>query len=348
MRTVTEAFRPRTTMPARLRQFRFLLGPLSALAFLTANVCFAEDVPITERARTHFRAGVNLLQDPDGARYAEAYREFKQAYAESPSWKILGNLGISAMKLERDGEAILAFQTYLKEGGDQIDESERAQMQRDLDTLSSTVTWVTLSSAPAGAEVIDTRIPLAGSPTENRYDTLREPTRLGLRTGRHKITVELEGYEPQTWTFDATGGELSHEFVLVERKVAPNPTTGAAKEYERPVPLGVYIGLGLTGAFAAGAAVTGILALDAKSQFNAAESDADADSARSNGQTLNLVTDILIGGAVVSGVTTTILYLTRPSVEVDPAQTALFGTKKFSLEPSVWSGGGGVSMRGSF
>ncbi len=70
----------------------------------------AHEVEISERARGHFTAGVNLLQDPDGARYEEAYREFKAAYAESPSWKILGNLGLASMKLERDGEAIEAYQ----------------------------------------------------------------------------------------------------------------------------------------------------------------------------------------------------------------------------------------------
>ena len=91
-----------------------------ALNFPVLTACFliagsvalpvlAQDVPISDEARAHFTTGVNLLQDPDGARYEEAYREFKEAYAESPSWKILGNLGICAMKLERDSEAISAF-----------------------------------------------------------------------------------------------------------------------------------------------------------------------------------------------------------------------------------------------
>ncbi len=57
-------------------------------------------MPINDEARNHFNAGVNLIQDPDGPRYEEAYREFKAAYAAAPSWKILGNLGIAAMKLE--------------------------------------------------------------------------------------------------------------------------------------------------------------------------------------------------------------------------------------------------------
>ena len=103
----------------------------------TAGPAIAADVPISEDARAHFTAGVNLLQDPDGARYEEAYREFKAAYSASPSWKILGNLGISAMKLERDGEAIDAYKKYLSEGGKQVDADERAQFQRDLATLEA-------------------------------------------------------------------------------------------------------------------------------------------------------------------------------------------------------------------
>jgi hypothetical protein len=34
----------------------------------------AAEVVISDDARAHFSAGVNLLQDPDGARYEEAYR----------------------------------------------------------------------------------------------------------------------------------------------------------------------------------------------------------------------------------------------------------------------------------
>ena len=35
----------------------------------------AADAVITEEARTHFAAGVALLQDPKAPRYEEAYRE---------------------------------------------------------------------------------------------------------------------------------------------------------------------------------------------------------------------------------------------------------------------------------
>ena len=102
----------------------YLAGLLLCGAVTSASPARAADVKISDNARKHFNAGVALLRDPDGARYEEAYGEFKVAYEASPSWKILGNLGIAAMKLERDGEAIDAFSRYLAEGKKDIDAGE--------------------------------------------------------------------------------------------------------------------------------------------------------------------------------------------------------------------------------
>src|SRR3954465_11344987 len=52
---------------------------------------------ISEEARTHFAAGVALLQDPEGEKVEDAYREFQKAYEIAGSPKILGNLGFCAM-----------------------------------------------------------------------------------------------------------------------------------------------------------------------------------------------------------------------------------------------------------
>ena len=76
---------------------------------------WADDVPISDTAKRQFEVGVAFLDDPEGARYEDAYRAFKAAHADSPSPKILGNVGLCAMKLERDAEAIDAYGRYLKE-----------------------------------------------------------------------------------------------------------------------------------------------------------------------------------------------------------------------------------------
>ena len=181
----------------------------------------AADVAISEEARAHFTAGVNLLQDPDGARYEEAYREFKEAYAQSPSWKILGNLGISAMKLERDSEAIDAYKKYLAEGGKQVDRDERAQFQRDLATLEAGAARLTLQSDPPGATIEDERFPASGQPIRNTY-SLSAPLQIGVRSGRHRFTAKLPGRVDAVWEIDlAPRQQESHTFTLAEQPAAP-------------------------------------------------------------------------------------------------------------------------------
>src|SRR6187402_2729084 len=131
----------------------------------------APELQISEAARNHFNAGVNLLQDPDGARYEEAYVEFKTAYAASPSWKILGNLGIAAMKLERDGEAIEAFQKYLAGGQASLAPEEKEQFQRDLGTLQAGVVRLNIDVSQPGVILTDERMPVTGSVVRNTYSS---------------------------------------------------------------------------------------------------------------------------------------------------------------------------------
>jgi hypothetical protein len=243
----------------------------------TTLPAFAADVPISEESRAHFSAGVNLLQDPDGARYEEAYREFKEAYAGSPSWKILGNLGISAMKLERDSEAIDAYKKYLAEGGKQIDKDERAQFQRDLATLEAGVARLTLQTEPVGATIEDERFPSSGQPIRNTYSA-SGPLQIGVRSGRHRFTAKIAGHSDAVWEIELSPKQQeSHTFSLADTAAAAAPpSTGVAPA---PAPVAVDTaqpksGNGLrTGAYVAlgvgvvGVAVGSVFGLRAKSRY---------------------------------------------------------------------------------
>jgi hypothetical protein len=226
------------------------LGKVSALLLTAtlAQTAFAQEAQVSEKARQHFKTGVAYLTDPDGARYEEAYREFKAAYADSPSWKILGNLGITSMKLERDGEAVDAFQKYLQGGGSQIDPAERAQMERDLMTTQSGLVWVTVKADPPNAYIVDERTPLSGRPIANRYDLAADGmVKVGVRRGHHKMVAKLDGFQDNAWEFDAEpGADQTHEYKLERPTVAPPPQPGEGGQVggggggpaatERPVP----------------------------------------------------------------------------------------------------------------
>jgi tetratricopeptide (TPR) repeat protein len=189
------------------------------------------EAPISDEARAHFNAGVNLLQDPDGARYEEAYRAFKRAYAISPSWKILGNLGISAMKLERDGEAIEAFERYLAEGGSQLEAEERAQFERDLSTLEAGVVQVVLQSNPPGALVLDERFSATGAAIQNSYGPLSSATPLMVRAGRHRFSARVAGRPDSVWEVVLSPKEQQahkFEFAAAASKTVPAKRSGTS------------------------------------------------------------------------------------------------------------------------
>lgn len=332
------------------------------LATATAAPAYAQgaapggEVVVTEEARAKFRAGVALLQDPDGARYEEAYLAFKAAYAISPSPNMLGNLGLTALKLERDGEAIEAYTTYLAKGSN-IDPGERKQIETDLATMKSTLATVKLVGVPSDAAIVDERVPSRGSPVRNRYAASAGPaTVLGVRTGLHRFTISKPGFREQLIELDLAPGQAVESTVTLEptggagaaggpgpggggstgptegggagQGTPITPEGGDRPGAERPIPTGFWVGLGITGALAVGTGVVGVLALGQKSSFDEANGvdPVAAQDARDTGMVLNITTDVLLGSTIAAGAVTAILYFTRPEVSRTEASIHLVPT----------------------
>lgn len=291
-------------------------------------------------ARTHFNAGVALLKDPAKPRYEEAYREFKAAYSLSNNPRVLGNMGFCAMKLERDAEAILAYEQYLKEAPN-LESSDREQIERDLLTLRAGLITVTVESSPAGAVLIDTRVPAQGEPISNFYQGILGRTTLSLRRGHHVIRARLAGYADEVWEFDSDDGDVPpHKFSFVppvtpvaigERpSTAPTPNVLALSNADaRPIPTSVYVTGTTTLALGVASAVSGVVALSKKTQYNNANSGDDPEAAlrlRNSGATWNTAADVLGAGALVGLVTTVYLYVARnPKTEVGAVKPAANG-----------------------
>src|SRR5215831_5434363 len=94
------------TPPARIR----LAAALLALA--AAGIARADDP--RQEARAHYAKGLEL-----GAQngYAGALREFEQAYALSPQYAVLYNIGQAHVALGHTAEAIDVLGRYLRDGG---------------------------------------------------------------------------------------------------------------------------------------------------------------------------------------------------------------------------------------
>lgn len=310
-----------------------------------ARPAHADDAPArtpdaaSEEAKRHFTAGVNLLRDPVKPRYEEAYREFKAAHAASGSPKVLGNLALCAMMLERDAEAIAAYEAYLKAGLD-LDAQERAQIERDLFTLRAGIARVTVSANVPSYSVYDTRLPVQGESLTNVYGPFEGETELGVRQGRHVLRAKAPGRADVVWEVETTGAALPpHAFVFEDAAApapaAPAPDAPAAAALaplpppsaRRPVGTPVWIGAGVTGALGIATLATGVAALSAKSSYddaNDGRSPETAASDRGSGRTLNAVTDVLLVGTLVAAGVTTYLFLTRPE-EPPPAAARWLG-----------------------
>ena len=339
-----------------LQDARGCAAILAVAALLAAPIARAAGPAISDEARRRFTAGVTLLKDPEGPRYEEAYREFKAAYAASPSYKILGNLGLCAMKLERDDEAIEAYEKYLAEGKD-LSPAEQQQVRSDLATLKTGVTHVVVESDPPGARIFDDRVPNRGERILTTYGPIDHATRLGLHQGTHEMSAKLEGYPDQTWNVEAPGGQdlPAHKFVFTAPVTAqPLPVAAASSPAPTPAPVatsrpvtgGVWAGVAVTGVFTVATVVTGALALAKHTDYVSANNGTDpsnAQSIRSTGETLNLVTDVCLGGAVVAAAVTTILFVGRPKVE-----TAAPTARAVEVVPTAGQGGGGLTLLGRF
>jgi hypothetical protein len=189
----------------------------------------AADSGANEEAKRHFAAGVSYLQDQEGERFEDAYGEFKKAYEISHSPRVLGNLGLCAMKLERDDEAIDDYTRYLAQVMD-IDPSEKAQITRDLQNLMVSVVTATVTTGAANATIVDTRLPVRGSSVTNVYEVTGGATKLRVRPGHHVMHLRIAGRERSDWDFVAEAGEqVTHEFEAAPTQpAAPRGGIGAA------------------------------------------------------------------------------------------------------------------------
>lgn len=305
----------------RLR-LRAMKTATSVAVFLATTACaagaYGDELPSTAdapppaqtmaEARRQFQAGVNLLDDPDGAKYEEAYSAFKKAFELSQSPKVLGNIGFCAMHLERDGEAIDAYTKYLSTAPD-VSERERAQIAKDLATLTSTVAriHVVVKRPSARFVLVDTRVQTRGSSVENTYAFEGNDITIRVRPGRHTIKVKTEGADvEESMPADAAVEPAS----LANRELlfAPPKQDSRSPVLVRQSPsVAGPVVLGITGLLTIGAGTA--MGMIARSKADAIAErcpndvcppDYDLAGARSSAKTFGTVADVgLVGGGAL-------------------------------------------------
>lgn len=198
----------------------------------------SENVEVSDQARELFSVGVALLQDPDGARYEEAFRSFMQAYEASPSWKILGNLGLCALKLERYTDGIEAYERYLEAGADSMDPAERKQVERDLRIMKGTSGTLLIRVKGGTPERIhDSRARTVGGPVTNTYTVGDdEALKLDVAGGTHTVSATSDGKRAEVVVEVEIGAQTEAVLDFSPEAPAPMATTSTAEPTPQNAP----------------------------------------------------------------------------------------------------------------
>jgi hypothetical protein len=330
--------------------------PMSAYAQAQAQT---QD-KITPEARAYFKNGVELLQS-EPPNYQDAYYQFKLAYEKSQSWKVLGNLGLCAVKLERDGEALAHYDEYLKRGGKQINKEEREAIERDMLLIKGNGATLELTSKVLELKLQDSRSGSSVAPQS--HDLTGGKKSIFVRAGSHRLTATASDGRSLVWEVSVEPGTtLTHDFDFdapVNAPVAavapvvaqppPPPPQDAPPQRTSPLATIGYITGGVGVAVLGAGVVTGLMA---NSKEKSAKDKCDAnkvcdpsaeqlfDDAAGLAKTTNI---LLISGGVLTaaGVGMVILGVTSKPKE---QQTG----RRFTLVPVLSANAGGVFASGTF
>jgi len=268
-----------------------LLVTMTSLAIPSTS--FAAD---DEGAEAAFKRGFELFEEGN---YQAALVEFKQAYKMSPNYKMLYNIGLVSKQLNDYAGALDAFTRYLADGGTNIVVSRRVEVNQEIQKLRNRVAQVSIKVDKPGAEISVDGASVGVSPL---------PAPLTLNIGRVRVTARLNDR-----TDEKVIELIPGQSMAIDLKVsAATVTLGQGDKHveEDKGPKFPWAPWAITALVGGGAAVTGVLALGAKSDYDKKEgiygvSKSDLDSASSKASTFGLVTDILLGCTVIgAGVST--------------------------------------------
>ena len=293
--------------------------PTFMLVALVALAGTAHADPAAEAAR------VKLVSECDA---------FAKDYDASRSPKLLANLGLCGLRLERDGDAIDAYSRYLHEDPD-LTGTEHDRVVHDLQSLDVSVGYLTLEANQPGVMVADERVLPVGDGVRNEYGPIDGKLYLRVRPGHHILKTKLAGFEQSTWEVDVfSSSHLSRSFVLhpTELAVAPPPSPGRGARY------GPWMLMGLGGAMLVAGTVTGVLAvaksnrIDDQCPNGMCPISFDLEGERSSGKGYAAATDVLlIGGALAAAGGLTWLLLERRSERANVSIGPLGATVRLEL-----------------
>ncbi len=328
----------------------FPIALLTVTCSLLISAASLADGEKKKEALQSFNDGKALFNDKQYAAAAEAFRKANEL---NPNWKLLYNIGQSEAAAKRHGLALQAFEAYLSQGGDDITDTRREEVLREVKRLRDMVGFIQVK-APDGAVVtIDDlergtapilgQIPVAASVNHNIIIVLgdEELTRQTVAvTGRQTAVVEValpevepppEPATPPPDTEEEPEREPMEEAEPEAPQGPPEPADSATESGSSALKTWGWATFSVGGLMIVGSLVTGgmALALNGKVEKNCPDGYCPPPSHDDleNRNSLALTTDILL---IVGGVA-----ITSGMLMVIFAKGKERGTEKVSLQPIV-------------
>lgn len=276
-------------------------------------------------ARAAFKQGLKLFEDKQFSAAADA---FEQAFALKPSYKLLFNIGQARAAARQYDLALVAFERYLVEGGDDIEDERRSAVLSELAKVRPLVGFIEVQ-APAGLTV---RVNGA------ERGTTPLPGKLMLTVGLpHKVDLLQSGKLLYSQEMQVSGGLVETLRWAPSRQDPPVEAPTAAGEGEggdsggepaegpEPAPLSEdtsgssglkvwgWVTLGAGAAVLIAGGVVGGLALSQSGKLEEACPDGNCSPARGGEVdalgSMALTADILIGVGAAAAVAGVVLLL---------------------------------------
>src|SRR5689334_1827296 len=146
-----------------------------AFGLTQAVPAWADEEP-WRAARTHYERGVELAKRGD---YKTALEEFHAAYAASPHFAVLYNIGQAEIALGRPLKAIEILERYLRDGKDDVPPERRRAVEAQIAQLESVFASLSVATDPPDAQITIDGAVVGRSPLP--------PTRLAA--GSHVVTA---------------------------------------------------------------------------------------------------------------------------------------------------------------
>lgn len=157
---------------------------------------------LTGVALAEYEAGRILYVDGD---YKTAVVKFDRAYQESKDPRLLWNMAAAEKNLRHYASVEMLVQRYISESGARLTETERADAQALLATVSNFIGDVTIKVQPDGSSVSVDGAAVGVTPLE-------KPVRLDI--GMRALEVKKDGFIPHRESFQINGGSQLLEFSL--------------------------------------------------------------------------------------------------------------------------------------